>query len=353
MPRSQANATSTEEIDDAPPRFPVTAPPSGAKMSAGHSHAIPESGNERALWMALGLTSIFLVAEVIAGIVFQSLALLADAAHMFTDVAALAIALAAVRIARRPADAKRTYGYHRFEILAAAFNAVLLFGVAIYILYEAYRRFSAPAEVQPTGMLVVAVLGLAVNLLSMRFLQSGKDSSLNVKGAYLEVWADMLGSIGVIVAALVIRFTGWAWVDTVVAVGIGLWVLPRTWVLLKESLNILLEGAPEGVDVDEVGRAILSVPGVTGVHDLHIWVLTSGKNSMTAHVVQTESSRPETIRSGIQEVLAERFKVFHTTLQLELTPCQHTDDGCNYVARPHGDESHVGPTARPASEAAP
>ena len=201
-------------------------------MSGGHSHAIPATGNERALWMALGLTSTFLIAEVIAGVVFQSLALLADAAHMFTDAAALAIAVAAVRIARRPADAKRTYGYHRFEILAAALNAVLLFGVALYILYEAYRRFNAPAEVQPLGMLVVATLGLAVNLLSMRFLQSGKDTSLNVKGAYLEVWADMLGSIGVIVAALVIRFTGWAWVDTLVAVGIGLWVLPRTWVLL-------------------------------------------------------------------------------------------------------------------------
>ena len=237
-------------------------------------HAIPTTGNERALWMALGLTFIFLVAEVVAGIVFKSLALLADAAHMFTDVAALAIAVAAMRVARRPADAKRTFGYHRFEILAAAFNAVLLFGVAIYILYEAYRRFSAPADVQPVGMLVVAVLGLGVNLISMRLLRAGKDASLNVKGAYLEVWADMLGSVGVIVAAVVIRFTGWAWVDTVVAVGIGLWVLPRTWLLLKESLNILLEGAPEGVDVNQVEQTIVAVEGVIGVHDLHVWVTT-------------------------------------------------------------------------------
>ena len=175
------------------------------------NHAIPTADNERALWMALGMTSIFLVAEVVAGIVFNSLALLADAAHMFTDVAALAIAVAALRVARRPADAKRTFGYHRFEILAAAFNAVLLFGVAVYILYEAYGRFNAPADVQPVGMLVVAVLGLLVNLVSMRLLRSGKDSSLNVKGAYLEVWADMLGSVGVIVAAIVIRFSGWVW----------------------------------------------------------------------------------------------------------------------------------------------
>lgn len=314
-------------------------------MSGGHSHAIPATGNERALWMALGLTSTFLIAEVIAGVVFQSLALLADAAHMFTDAAALAIAVAAVRIARRPADAKRTYGYHRFEILAAAFNAVLLFGVALYILYEAYRRFNAPAEVQPLGMLVVATLGLAVNLLSMRFLQSGKDTSLNVKGAYLEVWADMLGSIGVIVAALVIRFTGWAWVDTLVAVGIGLWVLPRTWVLLKESLNILLEGAPEGVGVDEVARTMLAVPGVTGVHDLHVWVLTSGKNALTAHVVHAANIDGAALIEPLKEMLADRFKVFHTTLQVEPTACQHSEDGCNFVdhrvpAKPP--ESHAG-----------
>ncbi len=314
-------------------------------MSGGHSHAIPATGNERALWMALGLTSTFLIAEVIAGVVFQSLALLADAAHMFTDAAALAIAVAAVRIARRPADAKRTYGYHRFEILAAAFNAVLLFGVALYILYEAYRRFNAPAEVQPLGMLVVATLGLAVNLLSMRFLQSGKDTSLNVKGAYLEVWADMLGSIGVIVAALVIRFTGWAWVDTLVAVGIGLWVLPRTWVLLKESLNILLEGAPEGVDVDEVARTMLAVPGVTGVHDLHVWVLTSGKNALTAHVVHAANIDGAALIEPLKEMLADRFKVFHTTLQVEPTACQHSEDGCNFADHrvpAQARESHAG-----------
>ncbi|WP_298856813.1 cation diffusion facilitator family transporter [uncultured Aquimonas sp.] len=302
-------------------------------MSGGHSHAIPATGNERALWMALGLTSTFLIAEVIAGVVFQSLALLADAAHMFTDAAALAIAVAAVRIARRPADAKRTYGYHRFEILAAAFNAVLLFGVALYILYEAYSRFNAPAEVQPLGMLVVATLGLAVNLLSMRFLQSGKDASLNVKGAYLEVWANMLGSIGVIVAALVIRFTGWAWVDTLVAVGIGLWVLPRTWVLLKESLNILLEGTPEGIDVDEVAQAMRSVDGVQDVHDLHVWALTSDKNSLTAHVVPTEGTEATALIGRLQWVLADRFRVHHTTLQLERPACEHAADGCNFVDR--------------------
>lgn len=165
---------------------------------------------------------------------------------------ALAIALAAIRVARRPADAQKTYGYHRFEILAAAFNALLLFGVALYILFEAYSRFKNPAEIQTGAMLGIAALGLVVNVISMRLLSGGKDSSLKVKGAYLEVWSDMLGSIGVIAGALLIRFTGWAWVDPLMAVAIGLWVLTRTWILLKESLNIL-EGVPQGVELPKVG----------------------------------------------------------------------------------------------------
>jgi cobalt-zinc-cadmium efflux system protein len=307
-------------------------------MSEGHSHAIPVEGNERALWAALGLTSFFLVAEVIAGIVFQSLALLADAAHMLTDTAALAIAVAAVRVSRRPADAKRTYGYHRFEILAAAFNAVMLFVAAGYILYEAYRRFASPQPVESGGMLLVALLGLGVNLVSMRLLRGGSKSSLNVKGAYLEVWSDMLGSLGVIVAAVMIWFTGWSWLDTVVAVAIGLWVLPRTWVLLKESLNILLEGVPEGVDISEVEKRIQAVPGVTSVHDLHVWVLTSGKNALTAHVVHAPNAGGAELIERIKEVLADGFAVFHTTLQLETTPCAHSADGCNFVdARTHAE----------------
>lgn len=302
-------------------------------MSTGHSHAIPENKKETALWMALILTSTFLVAEAVAGIVLNSLALLADAAHMFTDAAALAIALAAVRIARRPADARRTYGYHRFEILAAAFNALLLFAVAIYILYEAYQRFRSPADVQTTGMLMVATIGLVINLISMRLLSGGKDSSLNIKGAYLEVWSDMLGSLGVIVAAVVIRFTGWTWVDTLVAAGIGLWVLPRTWILLKESLNILLEGTPEGLSLDELTTAMRGIAGVTDVHDLHVWVLTSGKNSLTAHVVHASDATPAQIIESIQALVAERFEVFHTTIQCELVACEHSADGCNFVER--------------------
>ena len=315
-------------------------------MSAGHAHALPSNRSETALWWALGLTTTFLVAEVVAGLLLNSLALLADAAHMFTDTAALAIALAAVRVGRRPADAKRSYGYHRFEILAAAFNALLLFGVAIYILYEAWQRFNAPAEVQSLGMLAVATGGLIINLISMRLLRGDKDSSLNVKGAYLEVWADMVGSVGVIIGALVIWFTGWNWVDTVVAVGIGLWVLPRTWTLLSESLNILLEGTPEGIDVDEVTQVMCSVPGVESVHDLHVWALTSGKNSLTAHVVHSDGVVAPGLIVQLQTVLADRFKVLHTTFQLERTACAHSADGCNFVGQvgltSEADAAHAG-----------
>lgn len=302
-------------------------------MSASHLHALPSTENERTLRLALALTGGFLIAEVVGGVLTGSLALISDAAHMLTDAAALAIALAAIRIARRPPDRRRTYGYHRFEILAAAFNALLLFAVALYILAEAYRRFNNPPEVHSAGMLVVAGIGLVVNLISLRLLSGGQSHSLNVKGAYLEVWSDLLGSIGVIVGAVVIRFTGWSWVDPLVAVAIGLWVLPRTWILLKDSLNVLLEGVPEGIDVGVVEEAMLAVPGVLGIHDLHVWALTTGKASLTAHVVHDRAySAEEVLIPALQEVLANRFKVVHTTLQCETTPCARSAAGCTDLA---------------------
>jgi len=295
-------------------------------MSAGHDHALPATTKERSLRWALGLTSAFLIAEVVGGVVLNSLALLSDAAHMFTDVAALAIALAAIRIARRPADQRRTFGYHRFEILAAAFNALLLFGVAGYILFEAWQRWRQPEEVQTTGVLVVAALGLVVNLASMWMLRSGKDASLNVKGAYLEVWSDMLGSIGVIAGAIVIRITGWNWVDSVIAVAIGLWVLPRTWVLLKDTLNILLEGVPEGIDMAAVRQSLLGLPGVLGVHDLHVWAVTSGRPSLTVHLVHApDVATPTELLERARAVLAADHRIRHTTVQLETQPCAQAD----------------------------
>ncbi|KAA5838667.1 cation transporter [Pseudomonas chlororaphis] len=287
-------------------------------MGAGHSHGQVRAGHERTLWMALGLTGSFMIAEVIGAFVTGSLALLSDAAHMMTDALALAISLVAIQVGKRAADRKRTFGYARFEILAAAFNALLLFVVAFYILFEAWQRLSAPAEIQSTGMLVIAVLGLVVNLISMRLLASASAESLNVKGAYLEVWSDMLGSIGVIVAALVIMYTGWGWVDSLVAAAIGFWVLPRTWTLLRESMNVLLQGVPDGIDIDQVEQSIRAIDGVTEVHDLHLWALTSGKNVMSTHLVADLGRRSEQqILAEVTELMHERFDISHVTVQVE------------------------------------
>jgi len=259
-------------------------------MSEKHVQGAGAS-SRRMVW-ALVLTSTFLVAEIIGAVVFQSLALLSDAAHMLTDVVALAIALAAIKIGERPADDLRTFGYLRFEILAATFNAVLLFLVAGYIFFEGVLRLFDSEPVGSIGMLIVASLGLAVNLISMRLLALGVEASLNVKGAYLEVWADMLGSLGVIGGALLIMATGWTWVDPVVAIGIGLWVLPRTWVLLKNTTHILLEGVPKGLSLDAVRATIAAVPGVVAVHDLHLCGISSNDVNGSVHVSVVEAGTP-------------------------------------------------------------
>lgn len=290
----------------------------GAENS--HDHTAGQT-NGKMLALALGLTTTFLIAEVIAGVVFNSLALLSDAAHMFTDAAALAIALAAIKIGARKPDDKRTFGYRRFEILAAAFNAVLLFAVAIYVLIEGIKRIIDPEPVQSTGMLIVATLGLCINLLAMRLLSAGKDKSLNMKGAYLEVWADMLGSLGVIAGALIIKFTGWPYIDPLVAIGIGLWVLPRTWILLKDTTQILLEGTPSGIDLAKVREVISRTPGVTSVHNLHIWVSGADLPSCSAHLVLQETADFDAVRQAVARQLEADFDVHHVTLQTERSPC--------------------------------
>lgn len=286
-------------------------------MSGDHNHADVTSTPVSRLSASLGLTGGFMLAEVVGGILTGSLALISDAMHMLTDTAALAIALVAIHVGRRPSDLLRTYGYARFEILAAAFNALLLLGVAFYILYEAWKRLSEPQEIQSGGMLVIAVIGLLVNLASMRLLTSHKDESLNVKGAYLEVWSDMLGSVAVIVGAVVIWLTGWQWVDSLLAVGIGFMVFPRTWVLLKECVNILLEGVPPGMRLADVHATIAAVPGVASVHDLHLWAITQSQPSLTAHAVLADGADAETVRRAIEDRLRATFDLHHTTLQME------------------------------------
>jgi cobalt-zinc-cadmium efflux system protein len=289
---------------------------------SGHGHNHAAGANSKMLTIALGLTTTFLLAELVGSFLFNSLALLSDAAHMFTDSAALAIALAAIKIGQRPADDERTYGYRRFEILAAAFNALLLFAVACYVLWEAADRFFEPVEVQSTGMLIVAAIGLIVNVVAMRLLSAGKKQSLNVKGAYLEVWADMLGSLGVIAGAVTIMLTGWQWVDPLVAVGIGLWVLPRTWTLLRDTTHILLEGVPRGLRLADVRAAISSTTGVASTHDLHVWSMTSDDVSASAHVELEEGADAESVRVAVAAMLHERFDIEHATIQVEAEACE-------------------------------
>lgn len=290
-------------------------------MSGDHQHADIAGTPVPRLWIALGLSAGYMLVEVAGGIFTGSLALISDAAHMLTDTMALAIALLAINIGRKPADLLRTYGYARFEILAAAFNALLLLAVAFYILYEAYIRLYEPEQIASLGMMAIAGVGLLVNLVSMRVLVGHKDKSLNVKGAYLEVWADMLGSIGVIAGAGLIWLTGWQWVDSVVAVGIGFMVFPRTWALLKECINILLEGVPPGMKLGEVQKAISDVSGVASVHDLHLWAITQSKASLSAHVVLAENADAETVRFAIEAQLQQQFDLHHTTLQMERVSC--------------------------------
>lgn len=290
----------------------------------GHHHHGADA-NTRQLAIALALTSGFLLVEALGAWLFDSLALLSDAAHMLTDSAGLAIALAAVKLGRLPADSRRTFGYRRFEILAAAFNAVLLLQVAAFVLIEGVGRLIAPRPVESTGMLLVAFAGLIVNLIAMRVLASGAAHSINVKGAYLEVWADMLGSLGVIGAALAIRVTGANWIDPLTGIAIALWVVPRTWSLLRDTTHILLEGVPPEIDLDALRTAMTGCAGVINVHDLHIWSVTNHDSNLTAHVEIGAGSDPDTVRRAIAALLIENFNIGHVTLQLESEACADRD----------------------------
>ena len=270
----------------------------------------------RLAW-ALGLTLGFMAAEIVGGLMTGSLALLADAAHMLTDAGGLALALAAIHFAARPATPQKTYGYLRFEILSALANAVVLLLLTFYILYEAYQRFLDPPEISSLPMLAVAVVGLGVNLASMRLLSAGSSESLNVKGAYFEVLSDMLGSLGVIIAALVIMLTGWTLADPIIGAGIGLFIIPRTWNLLKQAAHILLEGTPPEVDVGLLESSLRAIPGVTGVHDLHVWTITSGLDAMSGHVVVTDQAEALRVLGAVRAIMKEKFSIDHVTVQIE------------------------------------
>lgn len=288
----------------------------------GHEHSrTPAGKNKKRLAVVLALTTAYLIAEVVGGLLTHSLALLADAGHMLTDVAGLGLALLAIQFAERPATPERTYGFYRVEILAALTNAVVLIGISIYILYEAYQRFRNPPEVQSGAMLAVAAVGLVVNIVGIYLLRSASQESLNMKGAYFEVMSDMLTSIGVIVAALIMLTTGWYYADPLISAGIGLFILPRTWLLLRDAVAVLLEGVPKDVNLASLREAIASVTGVEEVHDLHVWSLTSGVNAMSAHAVISDHELHDKVLVDVQQHVTSKFKIAHVTLQVECQGC--------------------------------
>ncbi|WP_412850331.1 cation diffusion facilitator family transporter [Chryseobacterium sp. PMSZPI] len=275
------------------------------------------SKHKKNLLIVLALSGTYLIAEVIGGIVTNSLALLADAAHMLTDVVGLLLAFIAIKIGERKANPGKTYGYYRTEILAAVINAVVLLGISIYVLVEAYRRFQDPPEVQSTSMLIVAGIGLVVNIVGLMILRKDSEASLNMKGAYFEVLSDMLTSVGVMIAGVIMLTTGWYYADPLISAAIGLLIFPRTWKLLMEAVNVLLEGTPKDVDIQELRKSLEQTQGVKDVHDLHVWSLTSSVNAMSAHIVKDKQASQNQLLKTLTDQTTQNFKISHTTFQIE------------------------------------
>lgn len=272
------------------------------------------------LGLAFFITLSYMVAEAAGGILFNSLALLADAGHMLSDTMALGLSWAAMKIGKRPATDKLTFGFKRTEILAAFLNGLVLWALVGVIFYEAIHRFSSPPEVQGKGMLLVAALGLVVNLVMAALLFRGRRESLNIKGAFLHVLSDALGSVGAIIAAAIILLTGYTLADPVVSVLIGCLILYSSWGLVKESVHILMEGVPTGVDIREIEEAMVAQPGVCCVYDLHVWSITTNRHALSAHAVVEDPSvdRREVLRK-LADVLRNSFHIDHTTIQIEST----------------------------------
>ncbi|MEV6423765.1 cation diffusion facilitator family transporter [Streptomyces sp. NPDC051662] len=298
----------------------------GAGHNHGHTHGGPPAGTATAAYrgrlrIALSITLSVMVVEIVGGIASDSLALFADAAHMATDAVGLGMALLAIHFAARPADETRTFGFARAEILAALANCVLLLGVGGFLLYEAIERFLVPPETRGGLTIIFALVGMAANMVSLSLLMRGQKESLNVRGAYLEVLADTLGSLAVLVSAVIILTTGWQTADPIAGLLIGLMIVPRTVKLLRETLNVLLEAAPKNVDMNEVRAHMLALPGVADVHDLHVWTITSGMPVLSAHVVVDQDALDavghEKILHDLQGCLGHHFDVEHCTFQLE------------------------------------
>ncbi|AOD24902.1 cation transporter (plasmid) [Rhodococcus sp. p52] len=294
-------------------------------MSHGHGHglspaqATSASGRHvRRLWIAVALGLVTFVLQVVVGLSTSSLALLSDSAHVFTDVFGVLMAVTAITVAQRARTRPdRTFGLYRTEVFAALLNALLLFGVALWILYEALQRLSAPPEVPGLPVTIVAVVGLTMNVISFLLLRAGAKESINVRGAYLEVLADMLGSVGVLISGVVTIVFGWRYADPLIGVAIGLFVLPRAYNLGRHAIGILLQQAPKSIDITEVNAALNALPGVHESHDLHVWTLTSGMEVASAHLVIESDADSTAVLAAAQTLLAERFGLEHATLQVE------------------------------------
>jgi cation diffusion facilitator family transporter len=293
----------------------------------GAAHGTAAAAHRGRLAVVLALTGGVFLVELVGAALSGSLALLADAGHMATDAVGIGMALAAVSLAQRPARGRRTFGLQRVEVLAAVANGLLLLGVGVYVVVEAVRRIGDPPDIHSGWMLGVAALGLAVNLGSLTLLHAGHSESLNTRGAYLEVVGDALGSVAVIVAAVVIVTTGWTAADVVASLAVGALVLPRAWSLLREAFDVLLEAAPKGVDLDDVRAHVLGVPGVLDVHDLHAWTITSGQPVLSAHVVVTDDVLADghggRVLDALCSCLGSHFDLEHCTFQLE--SAHHSD----------------------------
>ena len=309
----------------------------------GHSHS--HSANKKTLTISLIIITVYMAVEVIGGLLTNSLALLADAGHMLSDAVSLFIALMAFKFSSKVADYGKTYGYKRFEILAAVINGATLILISGYIIYEAIERFQNPPEIQSSGMLIVAFIGLLVNVLVAWIMMRGADvkENLNMRGAYLHVISDMLGSVGAIIAALLIMFFGWGWADPLASVIVSILVLRSGYLVTKSSVHVLMEGTPENVEVEKVTEKILKTEGINGMHDLHIWTITSGLNALTCHLVVDEKmtiGESETLLRKIEHTL-EHLNIHHVTIQLE-TPAHLHDNSvlCIVKAEPSAHDHH-------------